>query len=114
GDVERGTAEVACDQIVEPGRLGERGAGDYAGGGAGQRSANGQLARGRGGHDAAVRLYDMKLTGKVLRRQRGLELTDVGGDNRLQISVERGGRGSLKFANFRQYLVRGGDERVGP
>ena len=70
-DVERGAAEIAGDEIVEAGGLGERRAGDHAGGRAGQRGAHRQLPRGRGRHDAAVRLHDVQLAGKLLRRQRG-------------------------------------------
>ena len=52
--------------------------------------------------------------GNFCVRERGFELADVGGDDRLQIGVERRGRGALELADFGQHLVRGGDEFVRP
>ena len=74
----------------------------------------GSLPRGRGRHDAAVRLDDVELAGKALRLQLRFELADVGGHDRLQIGVDRRRRGALELADFGQHLVRSRDEVVGP
>ena len=87
---------------------------DHAGGRARQRRAHRQLPRGRGRHDPAVRLHDVELAREALLRERRSSLPMIGGDHRLQIGVDRRGRGAFELADFGQHLVRGGDELVRP
>ena len=72
-DVERGAAEIAGDDVVVAGGARDRGAGDDAGGRAGQRGAHRQPTRGFGRHHAAVRLHDVELPGEALLGERAVE-----------------------------------------
>ena len=113
-DVERGAAEIAGDEIVEAGGAGERRARDHAGRRAGQRGAHRKPARGRGRHDAAVRLHDVDACAVLSCASACFQLGDVGGDDRLQVGVDRRRGGALELADLGQHLVRGGDVVVRP
>ena len=114
GDVERGAAEVAGNDVREARGFGNGGGGDDAGGGAGEGGADGKAAGGRRGHDAAVGLDDVERAGEAAFGERAVEFAEVAADDRLKIGVQRGGRGALELADLRQDLGGAGDVAVGP
>ncbi len=56
----------------------------------------------------------MEAPAKAFRGQRIVELAEIAADHRLQIGVERRGRGALEFADLGKDLAGTGDVAIGP
>ena len=112
-DVERGAAEIAGDEIVEARRP--------ASAAPATTPAAGPDSAVRTGSRRAVAVdmmppFDctMWICALLSCASACFELGDVGGDDRLQIGVDRRRRGALELADLGQHLVRGGHVVVRP
>ena len=107
-------AQIAGNHMAEAGSLGDGASRNHPSRRAGQRGACGKAPRRGGGHDAAIGLHNVKPATKAFFSERAFQLAEITRDKRLQIGVERRGRGTLKLANFWQNFRGNRNMRIGP
>ena len=107
-DVGAGTAHVEGDEVVVS-RVGDAPyRPDHAGRGAREERRDGVSGHRFGRHPAAVRLHDAEPPREAATAKGGGEPVDVAGHHRLHVCGERGGRGTLVFAELPGHVVRAG------
>jgi len=112
-DVGAGAAHVEGDEILDA-----RGRGDIvcagdAGGGAGQGGPDRMIKGGFNGHQAAVRLVDIRREIHAHIADTLFEHGRISADDRAYVAVQRGRAHALVFPIFRQHVARYGDIRLG-
>ena len=105
-DVGAGAADVQRDDVRQAGLAGDVGGADHPRGGPGEQRRHRLRARGGHGHDAAVRLRDVRRGRHAARGERLLEALEVAPHLRLHVRVEHGQGRPLVLARLRPDVGR--------